>query len=65
MRATAVIGLAPDLKPEQWDHSELEKYGLGKGTLFPLSHSALFLIAAFLFVFFLLLYYSEKFRFIL
>jgi hypothetical protein len=31
MRATAVIGMAPDLKPEDWDHSELDKYGLGKG----------------------------------
>ncbi len=30
-RATAVIGMAPDLDPTTWDHSELDKYGLGKG----------------------------------
>lgn len=30
-RATAVIGMAPDLDPNSWDHSELEKYGLGTG----------------------------------
>jgi hypothetical protein len=29
-RGTAVIGMAPDLDPTTWDHSELEKYGLGK-----------------------------------
>lgn len=28
-RATAVIGLAPDLDESLWDHSELERYGLG------------------------------------
>jgi hypothetical protein len=28
-RGTAVIGMAPDLDPSTWDHSELEKYGLG------------------------------------
>eukprot|EP01031_Cornospumella_fuschlensis_P035407 gene35407-42917_t len=28
-RATAVVQLAPDLDPTTWDHSELEKYGLG------------------------------------
>lgn len=30
-RGTAVIGMAPDLDPATWDHSELDKYGLGKG----------------------------------
>lgn len=30
-RATAVIGMAPDLDPSTWDHSELDRYGLGKG----------------------------------
>jgi len=30
-RNTAVIGMAPDLDPATWDHSELDKYGLGKG----------------------------------
>lgn len=29
-RGTAVIGMAPDLDPESWDHSELDRYGLGK-----------------------------------
>lgn len=29
-RGTAVIGMAPDLDPGSWDHSELERYGLGK-----------------------------------
>lgn len=29
-RATAVIGMAPDIDPSTWDHSEIEKYGLGK-----------------------------------
>jgi hypothetical protein len=28
-RGTAVIGMAPDLDPATWDHSELERYGLG------------------------------------
>mmetsp|Transcript_8402 Transcript_8402/g.18456 ORF Transcript_8402/g.18456 Transcript_8402/m.18456 type:complete len:538 (+) Transcript_8402:140-1753(+) len=28
-RGTAVIGLAPDLDPATWDHSELDRYGLG------------------------------------
>jgi hypothetical protein len=28
-RATAVIGMAPDLDPACWDHSELQRYGLG------------------------------------
>jgi hypothetical protein len=28
-RGTAVIGMAPDLDPASWDHSELERYGLG------------------------------------
>jgi hypothetical protein len=28
-RATAVIGMAPDLDPASWDHSELQRYGLG------------------------------------
>ena len=30
-RATAVIGMAPDLDPTTWDHSELDRYGLGTG----------------------------------
>ena len=29
-RGTAVIGMAPDLDPSVWDHSELDRYGLGK-----------------------------------
>eukprot|EP01031_Cornospumella_fuschlensis_P023507 gene23507-28513_t len=29
-RATAVIGMAPDVDPKTWDHSEIDKYGLGK-----------------------------------
>jgi len=29
-RATAVIGMAPDMDESVWDHSELERYGLGK-----------------------------------
>lgn len=29
-RATAVIGMAPDIDPDSWDHSELDRYGLGK-----------------------------------
>ncbi len=28
-RGTAVIGMAPDLDASAWDHSELERYGLG------------------------------------
>ena len=28
-RGTAVIGMAPDLEASAWDHSELERYGLG------------------------------------
>jgi hypothetical protein len=30
-RGTSVIGMAPDIDPSTWDHSELDKYGLGKG----------------------------------
>lgn len=30
-RATSIIGMANDISPDSWDHSELEKYGLGKG----------------------------------
>lgn len=29
-RATAVIGMAPDIDPDSWDHRELDRYGLGK-----------------------------------
>jgi hypothetical protein len=29
-RATSVIGMAPDVDPASWDHSEIDKYGLGK-----------------------------------
>ena len=29
-RGTAVIGMAPDLPDNAWDHSELDRYGLGK-----------------------------------
>lgn len=29
-RSTSVIGMAPDIDPSTWDHSELERYGLGK-----------------------------------
>jgi hypothetical protein len=31
MRATALIGMAPGLDPNLYDHSEIEKYGVGKG----------------------------------
>jgi hypothetical protein len=30
-RATALVGLALDLDPQSWDHSEIDKYGLGTG----------------------------------
>jgi hypothetical protein len=30
-RATSVIGMAPDIAADSWDHSELDRYGLGKG----------------------------------
>ena len=29
-RATSIIGMAPDVDPSTWDHSEIDKYGLGK-----------------------------------
>ena len=29
-RATAIIGMAPDLDPTTWDHREQDRYGLGK-----------------------------------
>lgn len=28
-RATAIIGMAPDLPPDSWDHSEETRYGIG------------------------------------
>ena len=31
MRATALIGMAPGIDPDSYDHSEIEKYGIGKG----------------------------------
>ena len=31
MRATALIGMAPDIDPSSYDHSEIERYGIGKG----------------------------------
>lgn len=34
-RATGIIGMAPDVDPSTWDHSEIERYGLG--TARPLS----------------------------
>lgn len=34
-RTTGVIQLAPDLSPDDWDHSELDKYGLGTGETHP------------------------------
>ena len=33
-RGTAIIGMAPDLDPQSWDHSEIDKYGLGTGETF-------------------------------
>jgi hypothetical protein len=30
-RAMSIIKMAPDISPDAWDHSEEEKYGLGKG----------------------------------
>lgn len=30
-RATAVIGMAPDINPATWDHREIDRYGLGSG----------------------------------
>ncbi len=30
-RATSVIGMAPDVDPTTWDHTEIDRYGLGKG----------------------------------
>ena len=30
-RATAFIGLAPDIDPASYDHSEEDKYGVGNG----------------------------------
>jgi hypothetical protein len=30
-RATSIIGIAPDVDPSTWDHTDVEKYGLGKG----------------------------------
>jgi hypothetical protein len=30
-RATAVIGMAPDIDPATWDHREIDRYGLGSG----------------------------------
>lgn len=32
MRATALIGMAPDIDPKTYDHSEIDRYGTGKGT---------------------------------
>ncbi|KAJ1424397.1 GlcNAc-domain-containing protein [Ochromonadaceae sp. CCMP2298] len=29
-RATAIIGMAPGIPEDAWDHSEMEKYGLGR-----------------------------------
>jgi hypothetical protein len=34
-RATSIVGMAPDIDPESWDHSEIDRYGLG--TVRPLS----------------------------
>ena len=31
MRATALIGMNPDIDPSTYDHSEIERYGIGKG----------------------------------
>ena len=31
-RATAIIGMAPDLPADSWDHSEETRYGIGNGT---------------------------------
>jgi len=30
-RSMAVIGMALDINPTTWDHSETSKYGLGSG----------------------------------
>ena len=34
MRATSIIGMAPDIDPNSWDHTEEQKYGLGTGNEF-------------------------------
>jgi [Skp1-protein]-hydroxyproline N-acetylglucosaminyltransferase len=31
MRSMTIIGMARDIDPAAWDHSEIDKYGLGKG----------------------------------
>ena len=31
LRATALIGMAPDIDPSTYDHSETDRYGTGKG----------------------------------
>ena len=28
-RSMSIIGMAPDVPPEEWDHSEIDKYGIG------------------------------------
>ncbi|CAK9251538.1 unnamed protein product [Sphagnum jensenii] len=30
-RATAVIGMAPDISPDSYDHTDLDMYGIGRG----------------------------------
>ena len=40
-RATSIIGMAPDIDPATWDHSEIEKYGLGKGMFLFMNYSHL------------------------
>lgn len=30
-RATAIIGMAPDINENEWDHREVQRYGLGTG----------------------------------
>ena len=32
-RATAIIGMAPDLDASSYDHTDENKYGLGKGMI--------------------------------
>ncbi len=53
-RATAIIGMARDIDPASWDHSETELYGLGTGKLqFPPPPNFYFVNLIFIFAYLL------------
>jgi hypothetical protein len=34
-RSMSIIKMAPDIDESEWDHTQIDKYGIGKGKIIP------------------------------